>query len=245
MRSPATLPSAFDRALSAEIAASELIRMRVLAAALAVLLVGDELLLIFARDLVAEIAERPIPTWLPLQVIGPFLAYEVVALIALGWRLAHGRSFPTVARFANATIETSLPTVILWWLAAFALPSVALGAWPTLLYFLFIVASTLRLDFVLPAYTGAVAAAGYLLVTFGILPAEGASNPLNHLIKAGIMVAAGIVAGLVAVRLRAKFRSAADAAAERERITNLFGQHVSPAVVDRLLASPAELGGDR
>ena len=51
MRSPATIPSAFDRALSAEIAASELIRVRVLAAALAVLLVVDELLLIFARDL--------------------------------------------------------------------------------------------------------------------------------------------------------------------------------------------------
>jgi adenylate cyclase len=245
MRSPATLPSAFDRALSAEIAASELIRMRVLAAALAVLLVVDELLLILAPNLVAEIAERPIPTWLPLRVIGPFLAYEVVALIALRWRLAHGRSFPTVARFANATIETSLPTVILWWLATFALPSVALGAWPTLLYFVFIVAATLRLDFVLPAYTGAVAAAGYLLVTFGILPAEGASNPLNHLIKAGIMVAAGIVAGLVALRLRTKFRSAAEAAAERERVTNLFGQHVSPAVVDRLLASPADSAGDR
>ena len=128
MRSPATILSAFDRALSAEIAASELIRVRVLAAALAVLLVVDELLLIFARDLVAEIAERPIPTWLPLRVIGPFIAYEVVALIALRYRLARGQGFPTIARFANATIETSLPTVILWWLGAFALPSVALGA---------------------------------------------------------------------------------------------------------------------
>jgi hypothetical protein len=38
------IDSAFERALSAEIAASELLRVRVLAVTLAVLLVGDELL---------------------------------------------------------------------------------------------------------------------------------------------------------------------------------------------------------
>ena len=38
----------------------------------------------------------------------------------------------------------------------------AFGTWPTMLYFIFIVASTLRLDFLLPAFTGIVAAAGYL-----------------------------------------------------------------------------------
>ena len=30
----------------------------------------------------------------------------------------------------------------------------------------------------------------------------------------------------------------------RDRATNLFGQHVSPAVVDRLLASPADFSGE-
>jgi adenylate cyclase len=30
----------------------------------------------------------------------------------------------------------------------------------------------------------------------------------------------------------------------RDRVTNLFGQHVSPAVVDRLLASPADFTGE-
>ena len=58
------------------------------------------------------------------------------------------------------------------------------------------------------------------------------------------MIVGGIVAGLVAVQLRAKFRRAVEEAASRERVTNLFGQHVSPAVVDRLLARPAEFGGE-
>ena len=58
------------------------------------------------------------------------------------------------------------------------------------------------------------------------------------------MVVAGVVAGLVALRLRAKFRRAFEEAVSRERVTNLFGQHVSPSVVDRLLDSPSEFTGD-
>ncbi|HEY2537951.1 MAG TPA: adenylate/guanylate cyclase domain-containing protein, partial [Stellaceae bacterium] len=55
---------------------------------------------------------------------------------------------------------------------------------------------------------------------------------------------AGVVAGLVALRLRGKFRRAVEEAVSRERVTNLFGQHVSPSVVDRLLDSPPEFTGD-
>jgi adenylate cyclase len=154
--------SAFDRALSVEIAASEQIRMRVLAGTLAILLLGHQLLFLFARETLEQFAGRLLPTWLPLKVFGPFLAYEIVALVVLRYRRARGKSMPTAARFANAVIETSLPTVILWWMNQFTSPLVAFGAWPTLLYFVFIVASTLRLDFVLPAFTGAVAAISYL-----------------------------------------------------------------------------------
>ena len=35
----------------------------------------------------------------------PFLAYEIVALLVLHYRLARGSAFPTAARFANALIE--------------------------------------------------------------------------------------------------------------------------------------------
>jgi len=70
------------------------------------------------------------------------------------------------------------------------------------------------------------------------------ANPLSHVSKAAMMVVAGVVAGLVALRLRAKFRYAVEQATTRDRVTNLFGQHVSPAVVDRLLASPADFTGE-
>jgi hypothetical protein len=60
-------------------AASELLRMRVVAATLGVLLVADQLLVLFTRDLVPQFPQKPIPAWLPTRVIGPFLAYEIAA----------------------------------------------------------------------------------------------------------------------------------------------------------------------
>jgi hypothetical protein len=61
------IDSAFERALSVEIAASELFRVRVLAATLAVLLISDELLFLFARDLVEQFTQKPLPAWLPAR----------------------------------------------------------------------------------------------------------------------------------------------------------------------------------
>jgi adenylate cyclase len=58
------------------------------------------------------------------------------------------------------------------------------------------------------------------------------------------MLIAGVVAGLVALRLRRTFRRAVDEASARERVTNLFGQHVSPTVVERLLGAPQEISGE-
>jgi adenylate cyclase len=236
---------AFERALQAEIVASELLRMRVIAITLALLLAVDQLLFLVARRAIEEVLQKQVPTWLPLRVIGLFLAYEVVALLLVRYRLARGKSFPTWARYVNATFETSLPTAILWHIDALSNPLFAFGSWPVLLYFVFIVASTLRLGFLLPAFTGFVSAAGFLGVALWAHAFDLArADLLNYGTKAAIMLLAGLVAGLVAVRLRAKFRRAVEEGASRERVTNLFGQHVSPAVVDRLLERPAEFGGD-
>jgi adenylate cyclase len=154
---------------------------------------------------------------------------------------------PTPVRFVNAVIETSLPTVVLWWVSDYSSPAIAFGTWPSMLYFVFIIASTLRLNFVLPVFTGTVAAAGYMVLAFALLPGVAGDpmlEPRYHLLKAAIMVVSGLVAGAVALRLRTKFRHAVEEAASRERVTNLFGQHVSPAVVDRLLENPAEFAGE-
>jgi adenylate cyclase len=241
--------SDFERALTGEIVASEVMRVRVLAGTLAVVLVADMLAIGLAPDVVERLAHQPVAWFLPLLVIGPFLAYEIVVAFVLTWRHSRGLGMPTFARYANAAVETSLPTVMVWVVNDHTGPDFAFGSWPSLLYFVFITAATLRLNFLLPLFTGVVAAVGYLGLAFAVLPlsAESADPvlvPVYHLSKALIMLLAGLVAGLVSIRLRGKFARAFEAIAARERITNLFGQHVSPAVVERLLEQPLELGGE-
>ncbi len=99
---------AFHHALSAEIAASEQIRMRVLAATLAILLLGDQLFFLFARETLEQFAGRVLPTWLPLRVFGPFLAYEIVALVVLRYRRARGKSIPTALDLASGLCASSV-----------------------------------------------------------------------------------------------------------------------------------------
>src|SRR5262245_61241762 len=126
----------FERALAAEIMASERMRVRVLASVLAILLVIQQLIFVSPlREQLQQFAHKPLPVWLPLAIIGPFAAYEVLVIFILRYRAARGLDMPTPARFGNAFIETSLPTVMLWWITGYVGPALAFSSWLSMLYF--------------------------------------------------------------------------------------------------------------
>jgi adenylate cyclase len=230
----------FSRTLLREILASEIRRGRILAATLVVLAACVTLTLVVAHDTFQRFAVKPVSWWMPLRIIVPFIVYECVFIAAMTYFARHGKQPPWPARYANATIETSLPSVVLLAASGYAEPSVIFGGWPSFLYFIFILAATLRLNFALPMLTGAVAAAGYMAVAAYVLPLSFAAdqpilNPIFHVGRALIMLGAGLVAGLVAMQLRSNLVRVLEESAARDRVINLFGQHVSPAVVDRLL----------
>jgi adenylate cyclase len=236
----------FLEALRLEILRSERLRMRVLAIILAILLVATTAAAYFTTDFGHRLFRGGIEPWVPAAAIGPFLVFELVALGILHWRMSHKLDFPTLARFANVLIETSLPGVVIYVLARRSVePQLVFGFWPPLLYFLFILLSTLRLDFWLSLWTGTVAAIEQIALAMWLLPlSSSAELPVfdleYHLGRSIVLAIGGIVAGLVAVRLRRQFARMMAAAAARDRVTNLFGQHVSPAVVDKLLAASAD-----
>jgi adenylate cyclase len=183
-----------------------------------------------------------IEPWVPLAGFGPFLLYEVGVLFVLRRRATKDGDFPRPARFANAFIETSLPSVVIFVLSHHMEPLTVFGYWPPMLYLVFILLSTLRLDFWLSVWTGAVAAVQQAVLAVWLMPLVAfADKPENTLIyhfsRSFLLRSAGIVAGIVAGSLRRQFEKAVAAAAARDRVTNMFGQHVSPAVVDRLLAA--------
>lgn len=239
---PDAAPDFFSDALRREIIRSERERMRALAIILAALLALSLGVVNFFPSYTSRIFARDVPGWLPFVGIGPFLLYELGSLTFLGYRASRGLDFPQVARFGNAFIETSLPAAIIVTLSHYMDPLLVFSFWPPLLYFIFILLSTLRLDFWLSVWTGSVAGVQQMVLVLWLLPIEPwGSIPqetlLFHFSRTLVLFTSGLVAGFVANSLRTQFEHSVRAVAARDRVTNLFGQHVSPAVVDRLLAT--------
>ena len=236
----------YGEALRLEIMRSEQQRMRVVAFILCLLLAMTTAVTYVFPNLSQRLFRGGIPHWLPLATMGPFIAYELVVLAIVRWRARHGRDFPRFARLGNAAIETSFPGMIVCVLCQGQEPQLVFGAWPTALYFIFILLSTLRLDFWLSLWTGAFAATQQMALAAWFLPlsllAERSNETVDyHLGRSLVLLAAGVVAGVVASSVRRQFDNSVAIAVARDRVTNLFGQHVSPAVVDRLLDSPIDL----
>ena len=236
----------YAEALRLEIMRSEQQRMRVVAVILGLLLFVTTAMSYAFPNLSQRLYRGGIPHWLPLATMGPFILFEFSGLALLRWRAAHERDFPWYGRMLNALIETSVPSVIIWVLCQGLEPQLVFGAWPTLLYFIFILLSTLRLDFWLSLWTGIVAAVQQMVLAVWFLPLSLLAERLNetvdyHLARSLMLLTGGVVAGVVARSLRRQFDNSVATAVARDRVTNLFGQHVSPSVVDRLLATPTDL----
>ena len=65
-----------------------------------------------------------------------------------------------------------------------------------------------------------------------------------HAVRSIVILICGVLAGAVGAQLRRQFAASIAAATARDRVTNLFGQHVSPQVVERLMAAGTGGGGD-
>lgn len=234
----------YSDALRREIMRSEQQRMRVIVIILAMVLAAVMIVLNFIPEIDERLFDKKVPGWVPLAGIGPYLLYELATLSILRWRSAKGKDFPRIARFGNALIETSLPASITYVLSGYMQPQLVFAFWPPLLFFVFILLSTLRLDFWLSVWTGTVAAVLQMVLVLELLPMDPTATadnmPLFYVGRSMVLFGSGVVAGLVAVSLRRQFENSILAGAARDRVTNLFGQHVSPSVVERLLATQAE-----
>jgi len=244
-------PDGFASELRREIMRSEIQRVQVLAVILVALLLMTGTAIFLSPELVHRMFRGGLEWWVPWAGFGPFALYEVGVLFVLWRRAAQDKDFPRFARFANAFIETSLPSAVIFELSKHMEATTVFGYWPPLLYFVFILLSTLRLDFWLSLWTGAVAAVEQFALAAILLPIDPAgSRPeetlIYHFSRSVMLMLAGVAAAIVARTLRQQFENSVAAAAARDRVTNLFGQHVSPVVVEQLLADPAKrkLGGE-
>jgi adenylate cyclase len=234
--------AAFERRLHREILAAERFRATLLAvlptaAMLAFLSISSAYPDALTTLLRGKFDRLPVGLFL-CAVAG----FEFHVLYATERMLRRGTRASALRRYGYSFIETSLPTLVILYYASVVGPVQALLMPSAFVYFVFILLSTLRLDFGLSTFTGLVAAVEYAAVTFfwgssDTTVAEPLLNSLpHHMAKAFILLITGVAAGFVASRLRRSFTNAIRSLEERARILGVFGQHVSPEVVERLVA---------
>jgi adenylate cyclase len=237
-KEPAVMPTGFDDALTQEVLRTELIRIKALIGTTVLLSLISGSIYLFAPDAMSRIWHGNLN---PLHLYGavvPFILFELWVHAVISRHLNLHHDIPKVRRYLGACIETSMPTIVL----ALQIDSMgsqeALGFVGPFVYFIFIILSTLRLDFWLSTFTGFVAAAQLFWMAMFYRPAgESALEPsiFYHGSRSLILLICGMLAGAVGMQLRRQFEASIKAATARDRITNLFGQHVSPQVVERLM----------
>jgi adenylate cyclase len=245
-RQKAVLSEEFERELTREVLRTELLRVK------ALITTGSVMMVLLTATFVIDpaIANR---IWRGTEgmvreyaLLTGFLLFEVWVHSQIRRNLKLDRDLPVIRRYIGTLIETSLPTLILILQIRSMGASQALGFVLPLVYFIFVILSTLRLDFWLSTFTGFVAAAELLAVALYYNSASDDGEPLIyfHTVRSLVILVCGVLAGSVGAQLRRQFAASIAAATARDRVTNLFGQHVSPQVVERLMAEGTSAAGD-
>jgi adenylate cyclase len=245
-RQHAVLSEDFERELTREVLRTELMRVRALITTGCVMITLLTAIYLIDPAIVNRVWRGSSGLVEEYALLTGFILLEVWIHAQIRRNLRLNRDVPVFRRYLGALIETSLPTLILLLQIRTMGASAALGFAVPLIYFIFVILSTLRLDFWLSTFTGFIAAAQLLTVALIYDPSSGIGEPQTyfHAVRSLIILVCGVLAGTVGAQLRRQFAASIAAATARDRVTNLFGQHVSPQVVERLMAAGPSAGGD-
>ena len=235
----------FQRALTHEVMSTELLRIKALIATAVLLSIIVWTVYFIVPEKVSQVWHGNLKPQYLYSIILPFILFEWWVHGSITRHMNKGRDLPLIRRYLGVLIETSMPTAALA-LHINSMGSVAaLGFVVPMTYFIFIILSTLRLDFWLSTFTGFVAAAQLFAMAMFYHPDPNQEpSVFYHAARSLILLIGGVLAGAVGHQLRRQFEASIKAATARDRITNLFGQHVSPQVVERLMAEGTKTDSD-
>jgi len=209
------------------------------------------LLLLLLFVIVRGLAIRYSPQLLASEalILVAVIVGEITMLQFVRRALRNETKIPLAVRVIDVLVETQVPTIALLLLIESRVlsPRQALVAPTILLYLLFIILSTLRLNPILSVLTGLSSALGYLtmvLLVESVYPSsttDAAIFPLRvYFVYAGMILVSGIVAALVANEIRKHVRAAlreAELQAELERMNHDLG--IAQSIQQGLLPSSA------
>jgi adenylate cyclase len=236
-----------ESALELEMLRSERTRLALLLALVGVAFLYTLLLVLLAPEQLARSvggAATASEFWRIPGCFALLLAHLAIVRRWVSGRIERGDPIPAPARWGLGVIEVSFPTLLI---ALFpSEPAWRLASPVILLYPVFIASSGLSLVARLPVALGVVAAVEYVVLARVLLadvdptglPAW-ATAPNPFFSRGVALVLGGCVSGFVAGQVRRRFLEVFRATEERARIARTFGQHVSPQVVEKLLAQGA------
>lgn len=161
---------------------------------------------------------------------------------------------PRLFSYFNSFSEVTLLSLLLMFIVEYSKQATILQSPATLTYFIFIVLSTFRLDFKLSVFTGTLAAFEFISISiyfstyFSNTPIDNAHPDLSGMQYLGqglIMIITGIAAGFVADLIKKKMIISWNNIKEKNEVIDLFGQQISPQIVDSILKNKTELSGAR
>ena len=173
-----------------------------------------------------------------------FSGFEFFIWYTMGRFLHANKKIPVPWRYLIAFVEIGLPTTLIF-ISSHVVFVYALFLPPIFLYFLIIALSGLKLDFFICVFTSATAAFEYVFLAWHITNSTDIPDNMHgadliypffpHLIKGVMLLATGIITGIVTSKLKKMFLKSFQSISEKTHIMSMFGQHVSPAVVEKLL----------
>ncbi|KTC90767.1 adenylate/guanylate cyclase domain-containing protein [Fluoribacter dumoffii] len=232
--------------LEVEILKTEKLRTTILASVFTLLSLMWLIFIFYAPEVFFRLARIP-ALILPSYLAGAALYFLLMRKVICHY-IAHKKNLPIFLRYMNSFIEINIPTVGIIMAATVQTPVYVLLMPPVLLYFIFIILSSLTLNEWLCRFSGFIAASEYLGLSYYMLNHTNTAGIDFYLIawfpfasRGIILLMAGFITGFVTKQIKKQLFAAFDAQKERDRIEDIFGQHVSPEVVSKLLSKDAHL----
>src|SRR4030095_2609133 len=177
--------------------------------------------------------------WLfPLLVV----LFELISLIYINVRIKRNKNgIPIFLQYLNVIVEICLPSSLILWVAREFPYYNVLESPGILIYFIFIILSTLRLNFWLSFFCGLFASSCYTL--FSILLYDHFNS--NDAARGFVLLFSGLAAGLVADQIKRGLDKSIRETEKRHRAENLFGQQISVEIAEKMLQNDGKLESKR
>ena len=169
------------------------------------------------------------------------LAFEVIMLLIIKSYAKEGKILPKRFVWGYTYFEAIFPSILIYSACSWDNNAVHLDSPLFLLYFIFIILSTLHLERAYSILTGLVSGIGYILVVYSVqINDEILIRTVDHeylfyYIKGLTLIASGILAGMVTALIKKQFQQNLEITREKAKIQRIFGQQVSKEVVEKLI----------